>query len=200
MPLIEAEPDALAKIYAKSLFEAADEDGGSAEAVLGQLEDILEIARNDKDFSELLASRLIDSGKRDDALVRIFQGRVAPTTLNFLRVLNRKGRLGRLAPITGALDALVQQRFGRVEVDVFTAAPVSQAELDSIRRRLTDTLGKDVVLHPYTDASMLGGIKLRIGDQLIDASVRAELRRMRDRLLGQAGAVRSRAGDILAQE
>jgi F-type H+-transporting ATPase subunit delta len=199
MPLIEAAPDALAKVYAKGLFEASENKPGGAEAVLGELEDILEMARADKDFSEVLASRLIDADKRDASLVRLFKGRVSETTLNFLRLLNQKGRLGHLAPITGALDAMVQERFGRVEVDVFTAAPVGQSELESIRRRLAETLGKEIVLHPYTDASMIGGIRIRMGDQLIDASVRAELIRLRDRLLGQTGSVRARSRDILGQ-
>lgn len=200
MPLIEAAPDALAKVYAKGLFEAAEKQAGGAEGVLGELEDILELARANDDFSEVLASRLIDADKRDAALVRLFEGRVSAHTLSFLRLLNRKGRLGHLAPITGALDAIVQERFGRVEVDVFTSAPIAQAEMASIRARLTDALGKEVVLHPYTDSSMIGGIKLRMGDQLIDASVRADLSRLRDRLLGQTGTVRARSKDILSQD
>lgn len=199
MPLIEAAPDALAKVYAKGLFEAAEKQPGGAEAVLGELEDILEMTRNDKAFSEVLASRLIDAGKRDASLVRLFEGRVSTTTLSFLRLLNRKGRLANLIPITGAIDAMVQERFGRVEVDVFTAAPIAQAELESIKRRLADALGKEIVLHPYTESAMIGGIKLRMGDQLIDASVRAELNRLRDRLLTQTGSVRARARDMLDQ-
>ncbi|MFK7884212.1 MAG: ATP synthase F1 subunit delta [Phycisphaerales bacterium] len=197
MPLIESEPDALAKIYAKSLFDAAEKEGVGPEAILGEIEDILEIARNDRNFSEMLSSRLIDTDKRDASLERVFSGKVSPTTLNFLRLLNRKGRLGYISPITGALDALVQARFGRVEVDVFTAAPIGQSEMDSIKSRLNDALGKDVILHPYTDSSMLGGIKLRIGDQLIDASVRAELRRMRDGLIDKGTTVRSRSNNII---
>lgn len=197
MPLIDSEPDALAKIYARSLFDAAEKNGVGAEAVLGELEDILDIARGNKDFSEMLSSRLIDTKKRDQSLEKIFSGKASPTTLNFLRLLNRKGRLGHLSPITGALDELVQARFGRVEVDVFTASPIGQNEMDSIKKRLKDALGKDAILHPYTDASMLGGIKLRIGDQLIDASVRAELRRMRDDLLNKSTSIRSRSNDLI---
>jgi F-type H+-transporting ATPase subunit delta len=197
MPLIESEPDALAKVYARALFEAAETDGVGAEPVLGELEDILEMARNNREFSELLASRLIDTGKRDDSLVRIFDQKISPTVMKFLRLLNRKSRLAHLAPIVGALDAMVQDRFGRIEVDVFTAAPVGQGDLDSIKASLGGSLGKDVILHPYTDASMLGGIKLRIGDQLIDASVRAGLRSLRDRLLDQGANVRSRADNII---
>lgn len=198
MPLLETAPDALAKVYARALFDAS-EKSGKAETVLGELEDILELARANKDMSEVLASRLIDSGKRDAFLVRTLQGRVSEQTLSFLRLLNRKDRLSHLVPITGALDMLVQERFGRIEVDVFTAAPIAQSELDSIRRRLAEALKKDVVVHPYTDASMIGGIKIRMGDQLIDASVRAELNRLRDRLLSQTGTVRAKAGDILDQ-
>ncbi len=200
MPLIEAQPDALAKVYAKSLFELAEHAGGqaNAESILGELEDIVELARHDKAFSELLASRLIDSGKRDASLERMFAGKVSGLTLNFLRQLNRKGRLANLSQIATAMDGLVQDQFGRIEVDVFTATPIGTGELESVRAQLSSSLGKDVIMHPYTDSSMLGGIKLRMGDQLIDASIQAQLRKMRDGLLDTGSAqVRGRSGEML---
>jgi len=200
MPLIEAQPDALAKVYAKSLFEIARDQGGqsNAEEILGELEDIIELARNDRGFNELLASRLIDAKERDASLVRIFETRVSPLTLNFLRQLNRKGRLANISQIANAMDDMVQEQFGRIEVDVFTAAPIGASELESVRNQLSASLGKDVIIHPYTDSSMLGGIKLRMGDQLIDASLQAELRKMRDALLQRgSAAVRGRSGEIL---
>ena len=200
MPLIEAQPTALAKVYAKSLFEIAHAQGGqpNAESILGELEEIIEIARNDRSFNELLASRLIDASKRDASLVRMFEGKVSPLTLNFIRQLNRKGRLANISQIAVAMDELVQEQFGRIEVDVFTASPISASELESVRNRLSASLGKDVIMHPYTDSSMLGGIKLRMGDQLIDGSIQAELRRMRDSLLNKgASEVRGRSGDML---
>ncbi len=200
MPLIESQPTALAKVYAKTLFEIAHAHGGqqNAEEILGELEDIIEIARNDRQFNELLASRLIEAEKRDASLVRMFDGKVSPLTLNFLRQLNRKGRLANLSQIAVAMDEFVQEQFGRIEVDVFTATPISASELENVRKRLSDSLGKDVIMHPYTDSTMLGGIKLRMGDQLIDASIQAELRRMRDNLLNKgAGEVRGRSSEML---
>ncbi len=200
MPLIEAQPSALAKVYAKSLFEVAQQHGGqeNAESILAELEDIVELARSNRAFSELLASRLIDSGKRDASLERMFAGKVSDITLKFLRQLNRKGRLANLSQIAVAMDALVQDQFGRIEVDVFTATPISTGELESVRAQLSASLGKDVIMHPYTDSSMLGGIKLRMGDQLIDASIQAQLRKMRDGLLDTGSAeVRGRSGDML---
>jgi F-type H+-transporting ATPase subunit delta len=200
MPLIESKPDQLAKIYARSAFELADTGGSlSPEDLLGEIEDLLEIARNDPKFSELLASRLIDTGKRDAALVRILEGKVSTLTLSFLRQLNKKDRLGHIIAIAGALDELVQERYGRIEVDVFTATPISPDGLDRVKHRLSEALGKEVIMHPYTDASMLGGIKIRRGDRLIDGSVRAELSKMREALLSKGGAsIRSRSGDLLS--
>lgn len=199
MPLIESRPDALAKIYARSAFELADTDPSlDPERLLGEIEDLLEIARSDPGFGELLASRLIDTGKRDAALVRILEGRVSTLTLNFLRQLNKKDRLGHIVAIAGALDEIVQARYGRIEVDVFTATPISPSGLDTIKQRLGEALGKEVIMHPYTDASMLGGVKIRMGDRLIDASVRAELNKMRDSLIRKGGAgVRGRSGELL---
>ncbi len=202
MPLIEAQPTALAKVYAKSLFELAQSQDGqqNAEEILGELEDIIEIARNDRSFNELLASRLIDSEKRDASIERMFSGKVSPLTLNFLRQLNRKDRLANLSQIAVAMDELVQNQFGRIEVDVFTASPISASELESVRKRLSDSLGKEVIMHPYTDSSMLGGIKLRMGDQLIDGSIQAELRKLRETLLTKgSGEIRGRSGDMLGE-
>lgn len=200
MPLIDSPPDALANIYARSLLDLADKAGGREriEGTLGQLEDILDMARADKQFGEFLASKVLSTAERRRSLRQIFEGRVDDLVLRFLLVLNEKGRLGHLPAITAAFDALVQERFGRIEVDVFTAAPLDVAEIDKIKDRLGAILSKDVVVHPYTDESMIGGVKFRIGDQLIDASLASRLRRMRDRLQTSGGAeLRARAQRIL---
>jgi len=203
MPLIEAQPDALAQRYARSLFELTQAKGGrdAIESVLGQLEDLLEIARSDPRFSEFLASRVLPSKSRGVSIKKIFDGRVDPLVLNFLLVLNDKGRLAHLAPIVGAFDAMAQDIFGRVEVDVYTAAPASGEELAGIKKNLEAKLGKDVIVHPYTDGSMIGGVKLRIGDQLIDGSIATRLRRMKQRLATDGMAeFRARAEKILGDE
>lgn len=202
MPLIESQPDALAHTYARSLFELVDAKGGRAavETILGQLEDILELARHDARFNEFLASRIVPSGQRSASLQQIFANRADPLVVNFLRVVNDKGRLSHLPAIVAAFDALAQEKFGRVEVDVFTAEPLTSEGLSSIKNKLASSLGKDIVLHPYTDSSMIGGVKFRIGDQLVDASIATQLRHLRDKLDGQgASHLRSRARNALGE-
>lgn len=200
MPLAETQPDALAHVYARSLFELAEASGGRArvETVASQIEDIIELARRDADFSEFLASRILPAKARAASLKNVFTSRVDDLVLRFLLVLNEKGRLGYLATIGAAFDAITQERFGRVEVDVYTAAPLDPAELNTIKARLAAILRKDAIVHPYTDPSMIGGVKFRIGDQLVDASIATRLRRVRDQLAGRgAAAVRARASKII---
>lgn len=184
MPLLEKSPDALAQIYATSLFDLADKAGGrqAIEATLAELEDVLEMTRHDARFSEFLASRVLPMAQRAESLTRIFAGRASDLTLRFLQILNEKGRLPHLTAIVSAFDHLVQERFGRVEVDLYTAAPISPDELRAIREQIQAKLGREPIVHPYVDASMIGGIRLQIGDQLIDGSVSTQLRRLKDQL------------------
>jgi F-type H+-transporting ATPase subunit delta len=113
-------------------------------------------------------------------------------------VLNEKERLSHLPAITAAYDTLLQRAFGRVEVDVYTAAPLDAAEVNVIKTRLHAVLGKEPVLHAYTEPAMIGGIKLQIGDQLIDASISSGLRKMRDQM-GTHGLaeIRARADKLI---
>lgn len=195
MPLLDKAPDALAMIYAKSLYQLADEAGGrpAVETTLAELEDIVALARSDKAFSEFLASRVVSADKRGESLKKILAGRASDLTLRFLQVLNKKGRLGHLTAIVSGMDQIVQEKFGKVEVDVYTASPISPDELRQIRDQIQTKLNREPVLHPYVDSKMIGGIKLQIGDQLIDGSFATQLRRLNDQLRQQgATAMRSR--------
>ncbi|MBL0922144.1 MAG: ATP synthase F1 subunit delta [Phycisphaerales bacterium] len=200
MPMIDSQPDALARLYARSLFELANEKGGRAaiEETGAELGEVVELARHDKRFGEFLSSRIVPTDKRDASLTRIFQGRISDLTLRFLQVLNEKDRLSHLSVIAAAYDEQVQEQFGLVEVDVYTAAPIDADLRERVAAALRKAMGKEPVIHSYTDEAMLGGLKLQIGDQLIDASIATRLRRMRERLNGPGGAqMRARMNEII---
>jgi F-type H+-transporting ATPase subunit delta len=192
--------DEVAKVYARSLFELARELGGDAGvASMGaELREVCELARGDRRLQEFFRSPIVDPARRAESLRRMFGGKVTDTLLNFMLVLNRKGRLAELLSIEGAYDALEQDAFGRVEVDVFTASgSVDEGTKASLAADLKKSIGKDPVMHFYADPSMIGGLKLRIGDRLIDGSVAAQLRRMRSTLLDRGLGGRD-AGTFLA--
>src|SRR3954470_13125135 len=101
MPLIDSPPDAAARVYARSLFDLAEKKGGQStiEEIVGELEEILDLARGDARFAEFLSSPSIAMGARSAALDKIFKGRVSDLTFRFLHILNQKGRIGYLSSI-----------------------------------------------------------------------------------------------------
>ena len=199
MPLIEAQPDAVALTYASALYSLVSKQGkaagsqeGAVEQTLGELEGVMEIARKDKNFNEFLASRIIPAEQRSASIEKMFKGKLSDTTVNFLRVLNDKGRLFALPGVVQAFDSLAQKAFGRVEVDVTTATPMSESDKAALSERLKAKLGRQPVLHTYVDESLLGGVRIQIGDHLIDASLATRLAQVRTQMAG-GGAARVRA-------
>lgn len=192
---------ALANVYARSLFELAQEAGGQDKIteVLGELEQICELLRSDRAFREFFASPIIDKVARSQSIRQIFSNRITDLTLRFLLVLNNKNRLNQLESVAASFDHKLQEAYGRVEVDVYTAAPLAREQLESVRERIHKAIGRDPVLHPYTEPAMLGGLKLRIGDQLIDGSVANKLRRMKRDLLASSGKLRERMGRFIEE-
>lgn len=194
--------DAVARVYARSLFELALEAGGPEKVaeVAQELESICELTRADRSFREFIASPIIEPKRRAGALRRIFGNRVTDLTLRFLLVLNDKRRLSRIESINGAFDRLVQESLGRVEVDIFTAAPLGDDQMRFVRDRIREALGRDPVLHRYTDPTMIGGLRLRIGDRMIDGSVSSRLRRMKNQILSKGSArLRERFDQIVSE-
>ena len=158
-------------------------------------------ARTETTFAEFLASPIIATRKRDEALTDIFRNRVTDLTLRFLLVLNHKGRLGHLQHINAAYEELLQEAQGRIEIDVYTASPMDERQLEHIRGEIREAFKKDPVLIANVDASMLGGLKLRIGDQLIDGSIASRLRRLKESFMTSgASNVRDRFEKIIEEE
>lgn len=195
--------DAVAHTYARALYELAEGGKGEAaratlEEVAGELEQIVELTRADRHLREFTVSPIVDKDARAAALRRIFEGRVTSLTLRFLLVLNQKDRLSHLASIHRAYDAMLQERFGKIEVDVFTATPIAESQLDHLKDLARRALGKEPVMHRYVEPEMLGGIRLRIGDRLIDGSLSGRLQRMKESILsGGIETLRSRTGQVL---
>lgn len=194
--------DEIASVYARSLLEVCDAKGGdsAAESASAELRELAEIIRADKRFAEFLRTPIVGDASRKASLEKILSGKVSDLVFRFAMVVCDHGRAGRLADIADAFDALLQERLGRVEVDMYTVDGAASDEvLATVRERVKDAFGKDPVLHQYADPSMIGGVKLRIGDQLIDGSVATQLRSMRESVARRGSqAIRARASDFLA--
>ena len=173
-----------ARRYAEAIFEIAERDG-NVDEWLDQLATVAEVVSDDQivraleDPSVPLERRL---GMLDKALG---QGMV-PQLNNLLKLIVRRRRVETLPALSREYRRLYNKKAGIVEAAALSAAPLDDEELAALRSRLEQMTGGKVELQTSVDASLLGGIQVRIGDLLIDGSVRGRLERLRNRLASGA--------------
>lgn len=203
MPLITTQPDAISKVYAQALYDTVFASGGKAavEQTLAELESLVGMSQKDAKLNEFLASRIISVDERSASIGRMLSGHLSKITVQFIQLLNDKGRLNSYPAVVASFDSIAQKSFGRVEVDVYTATPMSEADTAALSLQLQARLGMPPMLHTYTDPSMLGGIRIQIEDRLIDASLSSRLAKLREQISTNGlPAVRAAADQIFKSE
>ena len=178
---------AAAIAWARSLIDLANEKK-QAEAIGQELSSLADIVNNNPTFQMYLADPGISETERGGAIQRIFGSQVSPLVRSFLGVLNQHGALRMIPAIAQAYDFLLDEQVGKVEVDVTVAQKLSPDQLEQVRQKVSTALKKDAVVHQYVDDSIIGGLVLRVRDQLIDASVKHQLEAMKEKLLAAKSA------------
>ncbi|MCC7366516.1 MAG: F0F1 ATP synthase subunit delta [Dehalococcoidia bacterium] len=168
------------KRYAQAAFAVAKDQGAIAQW-RSDLEDIATVLV-DSAAAGLLSDTRIPVDRRLAMVDRTLD--VQPLALNFARLLVSKGRAGDAREVARAFAVLADAHEGVVNAQVVTAVELSAGELQSIQERLSSSLGKTVRATASVDPGILGGMIVRVGDRLVDGSVRTRLRRLRRELAG----------------
>lgn len=170
--VLEAKAHGLARAYAEALLGAA-QGQGVAEAALDDLDALVrEVWRARPEFAAILSAPSINTAEKDRLLTTTFEGRLEPTLLRFLRVLNRHGRLEFLEAIARQARARWERQQGRQRVVVRSAVPLDDAQLAALSNRLAQLLQMTPVLSTEVDPSLIGGLVVQMGDFVCDASVK----------------------------
>ena len=176
MPLIGA-----GRRYAEAAFELAQRDG-TLDAWQRDLALCAGLARDER-VARAVDSPAVPFGERRKAVEQLLGKNVSPQARNLALLLAERGRFAVLPAVSAEYDAMVRQSRGIVAAIVTTAAPLSEKEMTQVRARVEELAGAKVELTTSTDPALLGGMTVRIGDRLIDASVRGRLQRLRGRLV-----------------
>jgi F-type H+-transporting ATPase subunit delta len=107
---------------------------------------------------------------------------VPPIARNLAKLLIQKSRSRGARAIANSFNALADEHAGIAKAEITTAVPISDAQRAGIETQLSRTLGKTVTATSAVDPSLIGGLIVRVGDQLIDGSVRTRLRLLRKEL------------------
>ena len=194
----ELRTDEVNRAYAQALFEMAQEQA-ALDDVADEVDQLGELLRSEPGLRQLMQSPSLGVTERADILERMFSGKVSDVVYRFLQVLNRKGRLPALLGVTQAFADLVSEHQGLVEVDAFVPQRLEANEAQQVSQRIGEILKREVVLHQYVDESLIGGLKLRVGDTLIDGSVATQLKRIR-RGLRDTGHNHARQGKEIQED
>ena len=184
----------LAGRYASALFGLA-RDERQIESVAGSLDALNQALADSREFSQLVASPLVD---RDDA-AKAFAAvgetlGVDAITANFLQVLARNGRKGQLQPVIRAFRRLAAEHRGETTAEVVTAHPLKDDQVARLKAQLKGRAGRDVAIETRVDPEILGGIKIKLGSQMIDASIRTKLNRLAQAMKGESPSTASMKG------
>jgi len=171
--------------YATAVMDLAAESG-QMESVVAEVRDLASLVAADEQTSQFFRNPTISVGRRWAVLSETFGGKASPLVMGLLRVLNSRRRLGIIEAVADACESLLDQRQGRMRVDITVAQPLDSALAAEAAARISAFTGKAAVVRQTVDESIIGGIVLRIEDKLIDGSVRGQLEQMRRRMAAAA--------------
>jgi F-type H+-transporting ATPase subunit delta len=178
--VVDAGRQHLGTVYAKALLGAA-EKSGQAELVVEELESLVrDVLKELPQLDAILSTPRLTHEERLPILERALGGRMSQTTLTFLKVLSKHSRLDCLRAIAQAARKQLNTLRNRVEVIVETPHPLSNPLRDRIVVRLTQLLGREIILTTEINDDLLGGLVVRVGDTVYDASLAARLKRMEE--------------------
>ncbi len=169
----------IARPYASALFDLAESENQLA-SVETSLSDVSRLIGESADFARFLRSPVITADTKAQALDALLgKAKTNPLVGNFLRLIAKNGRLFALDAIIAGFRELAAKARGEITADVTSAAPLSAEQASALADTLKAKVGKTVTLNQFVDSSLIGGLQVKVGSQMIDSSIKTKLAAMK---------------------
>jgi F-type H+-transporting ATPase subunit delta len=168
--------------YASALFELGERNGETEEyaALITALASAMDA---EPSIRIVIESPAVPKLAKLGVLERALAGRASAPFIRFLQAVIKRGRQTLLPLIAAAYQGLADQKFNRLHAGITLAREPDEELKELVRVRLSEALGKEVIPHFRTDRAILGGMILRLGDRIIDGSLRRRVVALRRALL-----------------
>ncbi|HWI60412.1 MAG TPA: F0F1 ATP synthase subunit delta [Symbiobacteriaceae bacterium] len=173
---------AVSRRYAHALFDLAQEKG-LVDQVDQEFSMVVAMIDANPQLRAVMNDVLIAPEVKSDLVKKLFTGKVSELVLNFMLVVVRKRREAFFPQMHRSFLDLANEARGIVEVEVRSAVELPEETVRTLEQKLVTRLGKRVKFQTQVAPELIGGLVVRVGDELMDGSVRTRLRRMRDRLI-----------------
>lgn len=165
--------------YATALFELALEDK-KLDAVKDDLDGFAALLDESPDLVRLVRSPVFGADEQEKALAAILdKAKVGGIARNFLLMVARKRRLFAVREMIRGFRARVARHKGEVDAEVVVAEPLKEAHLEALKQAIAASAGKNVQLDVKVDPSIIGGMKVKLGSRMVDASLKTKLNSIR---------------------
>jgi F-type H+-transporting ATPase subunit delta len=168
----------LAGRYATALYELADE-AKALDAVSGDLKTLKALVTDSADLRRLIGSPLIPRDQQAKAVLALVEkAGLSDLTRRFVGMVARNRRLASLTQIIDGFTSLLAAHRGEITAEVTSAKQLSQGQADAVADALRASVGRKVAVQLNVDPNLLGGLKVKVGSRLIDASLASKLQRL----------------------
>ncbi len=167
----------IAEVYARSLFEVA-QDQGQLDEIHEQLDEFADVLSENRELQVFFFSPYFSSGEKQDGVAKVIDGG-NEYFVRFLELLAEKHRLPVLFRIRREFDALWAKEQKLLEVSVTSAVDLDEETVKGIGKKIEEQTGHRVELAAHVDPDVIGGLVIRVGNMVLDASVRNRLERLR---------------------
>ena len=168
-----AEPSTVARPYAEAAFKLADSAGALAK--WSEMLGALALVGQDERVQRAVADPNLSDARAAGLFLSILSGKLSGEAENFLRVLAQNKRIELLPEIRSQFEALKNERQGVVEAEVHSAFELTESQLAELVQRLEKRTGRKVRTQVRVDRALIGGVRVVLGDKVIDGSARAQL-------------------------
>jgi F-type H+-transporting ATPase subunit delta len=173
---------AIARRYAKALLLIGKADG-QAETYREELDGFAGLMAREKELEQAVCNPLYDAAGRKKVLQAVVENlELSKVTKSFLLLLFDKGRIGFVDSINEFYQKLADELRGLARASLVSATELSEETIEKIRAALSKKTGKEIILEVKQDPGLMGGIVTRIGDLVLDGSIRTQLLNMRESL------------------
>lgn len=167
--------------YATALFEIAEEQSATSEFA-EQVSIIIGTIDENPEFMQLLLNPKITQNEKIELIDKIFKDKVADEITGILTIIVQKGRQSLLVDILKEFLEMVDEYHGIVKATVTSAVELNNNQLAQIKTKIQSTTDKQIQLHTEVDSSLIGGMIIRVGDNVVDASIAGRLRELKEGL------------------
>ena len=171
----------LARPYAQAAYRQAEREG-AVDAWSEGIE-LLAAVTGDPDFARLAADPRVPAERITELVLEVSSDGLSPTMANFVRVLGEGRRLALGPAIARLFEDERSRRAGRSAVEVVSAFVLEPPQVERLAEAIGRRLGREVALETSVDESLLGGVVIRVGDSVIDASLAGRLRELEHELV-----------------